>query len=453
MKPRNKRDRLVLQLNRELPPVTDQQKEWLKGKLQQWVLYKMGGLCKCTRCGYEWKEMPNTIRYWRDSLAAAVGVEDCMCPDCAATLTTKYFRYYSNVDFTSMLIFTTYKGWQVIRFVHCTMQITWGRPTDYTIDERYQLWIDDDGNEVIMSLPYSRAPFSTSWHRGEPMVNARHNASSVGSYAFGDMFDADAACVYPWRRVTDRVKRNGWSSALKVLQPYKQYEVLLGLLKDPKMETLAKWGDIELLNGYLSHPGSIGARRWQQVLIAHRHGYKIHDVGLWLDLLGFLEEEGKDITSPHYICPSDLRAEHDRWQRKIEERRRREKAHEKAVRETRYRKAHERFAGLCCVLTDMSIRPLLTAPELLDEGEAMHHCVGTYTTKLDSLILSIRDGNDNRLETAEVNLDRMTVVQCRGFANHPSTRHKEIEQAVKALLPEIMRLNAEKVIEYQKNNV
>lgn len=453
MKPRNKREALVLQLNRELPPVTEQQKEWLKGRLDQWVLYKMGGQCKCTRCGAEWKEMPSTIRYWRVSLAAAVGVEDCQCPDCSAMMKVKYFRYYSGVNFTSMLIFTTYKSWQVIRFVFCSMTVLWGEPTSYDIEERYQLWIDDEGREVIMSLPYSRSPFHTCFHSGNPMVIARHNASSVGSYAFGDMFEADAAHVYPWYRVTERVKRNGWSAALKVLQPYKQYEVLLGLLKDPKVETLAKWGDMKLLNGCLSHPGTLFARRWQQVLIAHRHRYKIQDVGLWLDLLVFLEEEGKDLTSPHYICPADLRAEHDRWQRKIEERRRKEKAHEKAVRDSRYRKAHERFAGLCCIITDMSIRPLLTAQELLDEGEAMHHCVGTYTDKLDSLILSIRDGHDNRLETAEVNLDQMTVVQCRGFANHPSPRHKEIEQAVKALLPDIMRLNLGKVIECQKNSI
>ena len=453
MKPRNKREALVLQLNRELPPVTEQQKEWLKGRLDQWVLYKMGGQCKCTRCGAEWKEMPSTIRYWRVSLAAAVGVEDCQCPDCSAMMKVKYFRYYSGVNFTSMLIFTTYKSWQVIRFVFCSMTVLWGEPTSYDIEERYQLWIDDEGREVIMSLPYSRSPFHTCFHSGNPMVIARHNASSVGSYAFGDMFEADAAHVYPWYRVTERVKRNGWSAALKVLQPYKQYEVLLGLLKDPKVETLAKWGDMKLLNGCLSHPGTLFARRWQQVLIAHRHRYKIQDVGLWLDLLVFLEEEGKDLTSPHYICPADLRAEHDRWQRKIEERRRKEKAHEKAVRDSRYRKAHERFAGLCCIITDMSIRPLLTAQELLDEGEARHHCVGTYTDKLDSLILSIRDGHDNRLETAEVNLDQMTVVQCRGFANHPSPRHKEIEQAVKALLPDIMRLNLGKVIECQKNSI
>ena len=49
------------------------------------------------------------------------------------------------------------------------------------------------------------------------------------------------------------------------------------------------------------------------------------------------------------------------------------------------------------------------------EGKAMHHCVGGYHRRKDSLILSATiDGK--RIETIEVSLTTLKVVQSRGYA-------------------------------------
>ena len=63
------------------------------------------------------------------------------------------------------------------------------------------------------------------------------------------------------------------------------------------------------------------------------------------------------------------------------------------------------------------------------EGRAMHHCVGRYHTKKDSLILSATI-NGKRIETVEVSLSQMKVVQCRGVCNSNTEYHDRIIKLV-----------------------
>jgi hypothetical protein len=49
----------------------------------------------------------------------------------------------------------------------------------------------------------------------------------------------------------------------------------------------------------------------------------------------------------------------------------------------------------------------------------------------DSLILSAKDRQGNRLETVEVNMKTWSIVQSRGLLNDPSERHDEIIELVK----------------------
>ena len=58
----------------------------------------------------------------------------------------------------------------------------------------------------------------------------------------------------------------------------------------------------------------------------------------------------------------------------------------------------------------------------------MHHCVATngYYKRRDSLILSAKDKDGNRLETIEVSLKTMMVVQCFGKFNKTTEWHNDI---------------------------
>ena len=59
----------------------------------------------------------------------------------------------------------------------------------------------------------------------------------------------------------------------------------------------------------------------------------------------------------------------------------------------------------------------------------MHHCVERYHDKSDSLILSARIA-DRRVETVEVSLSRLQVVQSRGACNRNTEYHDRIVRLV-----------------------
>ena len=71
--------------------------------------------------------------------------------------------------------------------------------------------------------------------------------------------------------------------------------------------------------------------------------------------------------------------------------------------------------------------------EYLEEGKALHHCVFTneYYLKENSLILSATI-EGRRIETIEVNLDTLKVVQSRGVCNKKTEYHDQIVSLVNA---------------------
>lgn len=63
-----------------------------------------------------------------------------------------------------------------------------------------------------------------------------------------------------------------------------------------------------------------------------------------------------------------------------------------------------------------------------------HHCVGSYSTKEDSLILSATiDGK--RIETIEVSISKLKVIQCRGLCNKNTEHHNQILSLVNNNMP------------------
>ena len=64
---------------------------------------------------------------------------------------------------------------------------------------------------------------------------------------------------------------------------------------------------------------------WQSYKVASRHHYRIEDMGTWCDTIRLLDKYGKDIGNIKYICPLNLKAEHDHWLKKsnvVEQKRR-----------------------------------------------------------------------------------------------------------------------------------
>jgi hypothetical protein len=77
-----------------------------------------------------------------------------------------------------------------------------------------------------------------------------------------------------------------------------------------------------------------------------------------------------------------------------------------------------------------------------EEGRAMHHCVGGYYNRPNSLILSAKiDGK--RIETIEVSLLDYRLVQSRGLQNQSTRYHKRIVALMEKNMQEIIKRNEE----------
>ena len=75
------------------------------------------------------------------------------------------------------------------------------------------------------------------------------------------------------------------------------------------------------------------------------------------------------------------------------------------------------------------IKVIESVEEMIEEGRMMHHCVGSYHNRENSLILSATiDGR--RIETIEVSLKTLEVVQCRGLCNENTEYHDRIVNLV-----------------------
>ena len=142
---------------------------------------------------------------------------------------------------------------------------------------------------------------------------------------------------------------------------------------------------------------------------------------------------GKDIHNAHYVCPSDFRQAHDRCHALLA----RIEAEEQVARrraeyleyEEQYRKAKGKYLGIAFSDGEIEVRVLQSVQEFIEEGKAMHHCVERYHDKSDSLILSARIA-DRRVETVEVSLSQLQVVQSRGACNRNTEYHDRIVRLV-----------------------
>ena len=112
---------------------------------------------------------------------------------------------------------------------------------------------------------------------------------------------------------------------------------------------------------------------------------------------------------------------------------------EQAIKD--YADHFSRFFGLEIKEGNLTIRVLRSVDEFKEEGDELNHCVYTneYYLKKDSLIMSAMvDGV--RTETAEINLKKFTIEQCRGQGNMPTNYHDQIIELIKKNIPKIKEI-------------
>ena len=411
MKARNKFEAAVMEQSKHLRPITKQQIKWAFRECITHFAYRLPkGCTTCMDCGHSW--VMNKPR------------ETCTCLHCRAKLQVQTTRARKHKEQHYFTILTTSGNYQVLRMCLLIVGMEKGcKASSYTI-EIGQYWWNAQGRKTIVAVQRVLGRYIDTFSYCSPMA-VRNDNEAYRHISYSQ--------IYPKFKATEALRRNGFKNDFHDIAP----TVLIpALLSDSRAETLIKAGRTEHLKYFLDNSRAFDAC-WQSYKVATRNGYDIEDISIWCDYVDMLRRLGKDIHSPKYVCPTDLHREHVRRQhelRRQREREEKEKRRKKAMEdERRFHELKSKFFGIRFTDGTIQVHVLESVQEHLEEGTAMHHCVfsNEYYLKENSLILSATI-EGRRIETIEVNLDTLKVVQSRGVCNKNTEYHDQIVSLVNA---------------------
>lgn len=415
MKPKNKFQQHIVELSKRLPLITEPQKRWAyKHCFDHIGKRNAKGEITCLECGHKWNDGNG---YLADTLLG------CECPNCSTKLEVSATRnrVFKETEYFGMI--TTCGGYQVIRFFYINAYRKAGQPIEHTCTEVVQRWIAPNGRTATVArLRQMSIMYYDLWDISSRLeIRPNHRSHDINPAQF-----------YPRQRFIPEVTRNGFTGAYHKIAPF---DLFRSILTDSKAETLLKAGQYSLLKYLVNSQSERVANYWASVRIAIRNGYMIEDGSIWCDYIEQLNFFGKDTNSPKYVCPDNLHQQHDLYTKRrrahnerLELERKRQKAREN---EEMFKELKGKFFGIAFTDGTIQVRVLESVDEYMEEGKAMHHCVfdGSYFLRAESLVLSATiDGK--RIETVEISLKTLKVVQSRGVCNKNTEYHNRIIKLV-----------------------
>ncbi|MDD3139900.1 MAG: PcfJ domain-containing protein [Lachnospiraceae bacterium] len=415
MKPRNKFQQHVLELSKRLPEITEPQQRWAyKHCFAHIGKRNAKGTITCLECGHSWQG---------DNSPLADTVLGCKCLNCATRLDIKTTRKRVFKEIEYFGIVTMCGNFQVIRYFHISVYRKAGEQARYHCSEVVQRWLSPNGKEaVIARLRGMSIMYYDLWNFGSKLeIRPCHRAHDIEPIHF-----------YPRQRVISEISRNGFNGEYHDIHPL---ELFRSILTDNKAETLLKTGQTNLLRYFIRYSSKDINPYWNSIRICIRNGYTIADSSIWCDYIDQLNFFGKDTNSPKYVCPENLHERHDFYMEKkrthIERQRLEEKRQKAREDEAKFKELKAKFFGIAFTDGTIQVRVLESVNEFMEEGKAMHHCVfdNAYYLKKNSLIFSATiDGK--RIETIEISLKTLKVVQSRGVCNQNTEYHDRIIKLV-----------------------
>ena len=426
----------MVEASNKLLPLTPAQERWAYTKVIESVGRRTKkGVVTCLDCGEVFHN--DTKR------------KHCTCPACRTRLRIEDTRKRKFQQREYATYITSCDGMQVVRVFMVNYYAKVGRPLNRFCHEVMQRWIAPDGKYCTLAL--LRQTMGTyyidSWIYSSDLELRNERASNkfyVNVYdRIGDIV------IYPHQRIIPALRQRGYKGDSCGILPFSLFRIILS---NSKAETLLKMGYTDLLKQLYYDDFRNIDQLWPAIRICFRNGYEIKDATLWIDYVKLLMHYKKDLHNAKYVCPADLTAEHDRYvakrnkeyeaekrRREIERRERARRAREQQRKNTeRAEKIRAKLVGFYFTDGQLHVRALTSKEEYQAEGQAMHHCVGDYYSKANSLIFSVTiDGK--RIETVEVSLSQLQVIQSRGVCNQSTAYHDKIVRLVNANMPLIQK--------------
>jgi hypothetical protein len=410
MTPKSKLEQSIVALSNSLPAITQSQHQLAFIKCFSRCAVLSRNTTFCLECGHSWKDLNHKQN------------PKVICPNCFQKLefTDRYSNGLKETDYYQIV--TTKQDFQIVRMVCITKTMKKLQKPSLFAHEVMQIFITADGNMRYLSKNVmGLSMYIDQWVISSNLsLKSNHDTSRL---------KLTPSFVQPKAKVLPIIKRNGFNGKFYGIAP----QILLReLLTDSITETLIKCNQIDLLYYHIRNtPITKDGKIWGALKICLRNNYTIKDAKLWVDYLDLLEYYWKDLKSPKYLCPTDLRKAHDklmsRKQKEIMKKTFEENKKQIGKNQKHYFKAKQHFFGLIFSEKNISISVIETVKEFLEEGCYHNHCVFTneYYKKQNSLILSAKvDGIPT--ETIQLSLENFEVLQSRGRGNRASKYNRQI---------------------------
>lgn len=407
MKPRNKFQKRITELSKKLPKITDAQIKWAYKNCIEHIGQKTAkGIITCLECNHQWTDTRVN--------------EYCRCPHCKIKLNVLQTRKRSFLDYQYLCIVTACEGFQVLRFVYVQCNSKKGEAPRYFSKEVVQRWMAPDGKYATMARLRPMGYFAYGW--------IYHSKLEIRPEK--SLYNIIPTKIYPRQKLIPEVERSGYDKQFYKLTPFDLFHFLLN---NSKAETLLKTKHTGLFSYFAYDTKKDMDAYWASIRICIRNRYFMdtEDVPMWCDYIDLLRFFGKDLHNAKYVCPQNLRVEHDRYVKKriayLEKQKAEEKKKKALEDEKLFQEMKSKFFGIEFTDGLIRVRVLESVEEIIREGDLMHHCVfaSEYHLKPDSLILSAYT-SDKKLETIELSLSELKVLQSRGACNKNTQYHDRI---------------------------
>jgi hypothetical protein len=404
MRPRTKIQLKIWNLSKELPPISKDQREYAISKVLEHVGYRNKTGITCMDCGNFSNDTSTHKRY--------------TCDHCGQKLKIEVSRKKTYSQTKHMVILDVIGEYQIARTLRIMSCSRSGCKVEHSISEIYQHYFCDDMPTQVIAKQRNSF-FNNDTYTGPLEIRTHNNAYS---------YNNSPHAVYPKYKVKPIYKKLGFKGKLHWVNPYTFFTQIEN---NNRAETLLKSNQPELFWAEMTRNARGIHRHWDSIKIAIRNKYRVVDPIMWYDYLDLLSKMGKDLRSPKYVCPKNLKKEHDYYVNKvkIQEKKTADELRIKRMRENqiKYEEMKKAFFGISFSSGDLSVKVLETVQEFQEQGEIHKHCVFTneYFKKQESLIMAAMF-NGQPVETIEVSLKNFEIVQSRGLSNKASEYNKDI---------------------------
>lgn len=426
MKPRNKLHRRVVELSDELYVISKEQKQWAYTHCLQHKGYANKSRAFCLDCGETFS-------------LELIKRKRAVCPHCQTKLTIEQTRKTTDEQKNYFAIAEIIGDFQVIRNFELIAYYKKDKPVKYYLHEILQYWIQPDGKTTMFGLSHNTQSYCDSW--GGKMEIREENRNY-----YNNKYDVYARKYHPDSIFKNEYSKYGINSNLKGIG---FLEAIKLIPKNPHLETLLKAKQYSLVGQGNSYRIQT---YWNSIKICLRNRYIVKDSSIWIDYLELLRYFKKDLRNAKFVCPRNLKFEHDRLMKKKREILRlqeiereqiqvikRQENLEKAIIE--YVERNKNYLDLEFKKGNITIKLLQSVEEFKQEGDELKHCVYTneYYTKERSLVFSARV-KGIRTETIEVLLPDMKIEQSRGLNNKSTEHHDAIVDLLSKNIEKIRKI-------------